>query len=1034
MREDQNQVNQNENNNAYQYNPNRPQSSENNQEDHSDTKKVVDTAAKGAAQYFAPGVGGMAYDAAKKAPVVGDAIDKTTGKVAEVADQVPGVQQLTKGLNDTGITDAANKAIDLAGSKGASAGANAAKSAGDSLAGAGNVGNTVKGIGDASKRAGAIDEQAIPNMPIRKNTQFQNLLNQDDGEDLPEVSGGEGPSDSIENAEASSDTDYGTTPPPSDLPPDNIDDSNNNQDNQTKGEGDILGEGLKKVWNRYKIPIIISGAGVAFFLLIFIVIFGGGAAEYESTMGYYDALCNYNETKVTLLDCYQNSSDATELGTYDLADFVVNMTYLYTRDGKYSDEAIKALMIVLKTNALSYGGYNSSDKNVEVRVCDLYPEYEESDEENIFDGVDTESLTTLYNEISNYLYISSSYRSTISTMSRGNSLNMDESVLEEFNSLASEGNTYSQILNSVYNSSEEDNSDEEESESVYRETLFLGDSRTRGMQIAGVINDRNTIYGVGLGYNWLIGNGTFGSNTNSTTGGINGINGLMRDNASYNIVIWLGVNDLGNVESYYQRYYDLAVGDWREHNIYIVSVGPVLDDLAANVSNEMINAFNTRMQELINGSGLSNLIYIDLGLSEDDILSYDTSEGLHYGNEDYRNIYNIIVNNLDNTLSGNYQLYNLTSYCTYYSLTENTAYWWPVGSHDATEGNIYGGEPTSTVVTSNFGRRNTGIEGASTNHKGIDISKNGGSCGDIVIASRSGTVTKVTDDGGARGTYVIIDHGDGVETLYQHMQYGSYTVSVGDTVRQGQMIGLIGNTGVGSGCHLHFEVIVNDVPVDPLDYVDPENPRPVESHNLGDIGSGGTAEENKALVCNSLLNAGYSKNAVAGMMVNIDAEGGFRTNNLENCYEEDQCCKINGRDYGFCVHTEIRGFGSDEGYTAGVDSGAYARDLFVNDRAGYGLIQWTSSGRKAGLYDLAKEKNQSIASLNVQLEYLLQELQYDSYALTYKYITGNYSAYDIANTFCQNFESPANESTVCPARASANVDEYLEFVNNGCSY
>ena len=138
----------------------------------------------------------------------------------------------------------------------------------------------------------------------------------------------------------------------------------------------------------------------------------------------------------------------------------------------------------------------------------------------------------------------------------------------------------------------------------------------------------------GLGYNWLIGNGTFGSNTNSTTGGINGINGLMRDNASYNIVIWLGVNDLGNVESYSQRYYDLAVGDWREHNLYIVSVGPVLDDLAANVSNEMINAFNTRMQELINGSGLSNLIYIDLGLSEDDILSYDTSEGLHYGNED----------------------------------------------------------------------------------------------------------------------------------------------------------------------------------------------------------------------------------------------------------------------------------------------------------------------------------------------------------------------------------------------------------------
>ena len=1031
MRDDQNQVNQNENANAYQYNPNRPQNAGGNlQEDHSDTKKVVDTAAKGAAEYFAPGVGGMAYNAAKKAPVVGDAIDKTTEKVAEVADQVPGVQKLTKGLNDSGLTDTANQAIDLVGSKGASAGATAANAASDAPK-ASNVG---KGIKDASKRVGATEEQAIPNMPIRKNTQFQNMLNQDEEENLPEVSGKEeATSDSIENVPSSNDTSYG--PPPSDLPPDNLDDyhDDNHEDNQNKGEGNLLGGGLKKVWNRFKIPIIIGGAGVAFFLLIFIVIFGGGAAEYENQMGYYDALCNYNETKVTLLDCYQNSSDATEYGTYELADFVINMAYLYTRDGEYSDEAIKALMIVLKTNALSYGEYNSSDKNVEVRICDLYPEFEEMEAEDIFEGIEaqTNKLTTLYNEISNYLYVSSSYRSTISTLSKQNALDLDESVLEEFNSLASEGNTYADILTSVYNTKEDDDSFEEK-ESIYREALFLGDSRTRGMQIAGVIHDRNTIYGVGLGYNWLVGNGTF-SNTNSTSGGISGINSLMRDNASYNIVIWLGVNDLGNVESYYQRYYDLAVGDWREHNLYIVSVGPVLDDLAANVSNEMINTFNARMQELVNGSELSNLIYLDLGLSEDSITEYD-GEGLHYSNEDYRNIYNIIMGSLDNTLSGSYTLYNLTSYCTYYNLTENTAYWWPVGSRDATEGNIYGGEPTSTIVTSPFGRRNTGIEGASTNHKGIDISRNGSSCGDIVIASRSGTVTKVTDDGGARGTYVIIDHGDGVETLYQHMQYGSYTVSVGDTVRQGQMIGMIGNTGVGSGCHLHFEVIVNDTPVDPLDYVDPENPRPVETHNLGNIGSGGTAEENKTLVCQSLLNAGYSKNAVAGMMVNIAAEGGFRTNNLENCYEEDQCCKNNGRDYGFCVHTEIRGFGSDESYTAGVDSGAYARDLFVNDRAGYGLIQWTSSGRKAGLYDLAKEKNQSISSLSVQLEYLLQELQYDSYALTYKYITGNYSAYDIANIFCQNFESPANESTVCPARASANVDEYLEFVQNGCSY
>ena len=92
-------------------------------------------------------------------------------------------------------------------------------------------------------------------------------------------------------------------------------------------------------------------------------------------------------------------------------------------------------MIVLKTNTLSYGGYNSSNKNVEVRVCDLYPEFEETLSENIFEGVETDNLTTLYNEISNYLYVSSSYRSTISTMSRQNVLDMDKEKCKKLEKL-----------------------------------------------------------------------------------------------------------------------------------------------------------------------------------------------------------------------------------------------------------------------------------------------------------------------------------------------------------------------------------------------------------------------------------------------------------------------------------------------------------------------------------------------------------------------------------------------------------------------
>lgn len=262
------------------------------------------------------------------------------------------------------------------------------------------------------------------------------------------------------------------------------------------------------------------------------------------------------------------------------------------------------------------------------------------------------------------------------------------------------------------------------------------------------------------------------------------------------------------------------------------------------------------------------------------------------------------------------------------------------------------------------------------------------------------------------------------------MYPNSITVSIGTKVEQGEKIGLMGNSGSSTGCHLHFEIRKNGIQVNPEDYISADNPRQMNQYTLGTVNDSGTTPvENKVAICQSLLNSGFSKNAVAGMMVNIQAEGGFKTNNLEDCYEENKCC-YNGA-YGFCQHPELTGFGSDESYTKGVDSGAYSRTNFINDSAGYGLIQWTSSNRKAGLYDLAKSKNKSIASLSIQLEWLLEEVK--GYNITYKYITGNYSAYDIANNFCLDFESPANENVKCPARASQHAESMLSFVENGCS-
>lgn len=118
--------------------------------------------------------------------------------------------------------------------------------------------------------------------------------------------------------------------------------------------------------------------------------------------------------------------------------------------------------------------------------------------------------------------------------------------------------------------------------------------------------------------------------------------------------------------------------------------------------------------------------------------------------------------------------------------------------------------PTSGTVTSGFGPRNTGIAGASRNHKGIDIAA---PIGTAVVSSREGRVTRATTGASGYGTVIYVDHGNGIETRYAHLS--KMNVKVGDTVKQGQVIGNVGNTGVGSGPHLHFEIRRNGTAIDP---------------------------------------------------------------------------------------------------------------------------------------------------------------------------------------------------------------------------
>ena len=122
--------------------------------------------------------------------------------------------------------------------------------------------------------------------------------------------------------------------------------------------------------------------------------------------------------------------------------------------------------------------------------------------------------------------------------------------------------------------------------------------------------------------------------------------------------------------------------------------------------------------------------------------------------------------------------------------------------------------PCSHTVTSRFGPRVHPITGKETNHNGMDIDGYGHE-GYPIIACDAGVVVsaKWSD---SYGYYVMIDHGNGMQTLYAHMS--SMAVSYGDKVTQGQTIGYLGSTGWSTGTHCHLEVYVNGSRTDPEAY------------------------------------------------------------------------------------------------------------------------------------------------------------------------------------------------------------------------
>lgn len=135
------------------------------------------------------------------------------------------------------------------------------------------------------------------------------------------------------------------------------------------------------------------------------------------------------------------------------------------------------------------------------------------------------------------------------------------------------------------------------------------------------------------------------------------------------------------------------------------------------------------------------------------------------------------------------------------NISKNGKFAWPV--------------PSSNTITSTFGYRIDPISHTNKLHKGVDI---GAPNGTTIVAAEDGVVLIASWTGGY-GNTVVINHGNGIWTWYGHIRNGGIKVTEGQTVRRGDKIAEVGSTGDSTGNHLHFEVRINEKPVEPMTYL-----------------------------------------------------------------------------------------------------------------------------------------------------------------------------------------------------------------------
>lgn len=166
-------------------------------------------------------------------------------------------------------------------------------------------------------------------------------------------------------------------------------------------------------------------------------------------------------------------------------------------------------------------------------------------------------------------------------------------------------------------------------------------------------------------------------------------------------------------------------------------------------------------------------------------------------------------------------------------------------------------------------------------------------------------------------------------------------------------------------------------------------------------------KNNASIIWNALKASGLNDFAVAGIMGNLQAESGLDPFNLQNTFN---------KKYNI----------TDEQYTLNVDIGLHNRDMFISDKAGYGLAQWTAKTRKANMYDFIKSRGLSIGDLNGQVEFLIYELNNKFKPLMKELSTVN-DLRTATELVLKKFEKPKDQSEVVLNKRLTNSQNFYKI-------